>query len=151
MQLHWRIYLLSALVSCVVAGVTTLVVVRLAAPRTGWATSTEARPAPAPAAQTTATTLPAAAAASQPAPGVQTLVQEGVARVHLAQRREEPYELDVFYKVPFASPPYLSFPDGLEDCEVADQKPASFKLRRYAAGGDTWATVKWKAEGQPAK
>ena len=53
--------------------------------------------------------------------------------------------------MPFATPPYLSFPDGLEDCEVVDQKPGSFKLRRYAAGGNTWASVKWKAEGLPTK
>jgi hypothetical protein len=65
-------------------------------------------------------------------------------------------ELEVFYKVPFAAPPNLTFPDGLDQtrCQVADQKAGSFKLRRSAsgfAGEPTIAKVKWKAEGLPAK
>jgi hypothetical protein len=65
-------------------------------------------------------------------------------------------ELEVFYKAPFAAPPSLTFPDGLDKtrCEVTDQKAGSFKLRRarMGFGGEpNLAQVKWKAEGQPAK
>jgi hypothetical protein len=63
-------------------------------------------------------------------------------------------ELEVFYKTPFASPPYLTFPEGLEsNCKVMDQKPASFRLVRAQGGmaGNHFPNVKWKAEGQPVK
>ena len=147
MQPTWRVYLLSALVSCAVAAGTALIVVRLATPRAGQSAGAETRQAAA-----AASTVPfSPPPASQPVSATQTVVQEGLAQVHLAQSGGQPYELEVFYKVPFATPPYLSFPDGLDDCEVADQKPGSFKLRRYVAGGNTWAYVKWKAEGMPAK
>jgi hypothetical protein len=60
--------------------------------------------------------------------------------------------LEVFYKSPFAAPPYLTFPGGLhEGCQVADQKAGGFKLRRVATMGGVYAEVKWKAEGQPAR
>jgi hypothetical protein len=62
--------------------------------------------------------------------------------------------LEVFYKTPYAAPPHLTFPDGLEgNCHVADQKAASFKLRRDAGGqaGKEFPRVKWKAEGQAEK
>jgi len=115
----------SAVLSCAVAAATALVTVRIAGP----AKETDAggNPAVSP-----------------------TVVLEGVAKVPLAG--EKPSELDVFYKTPFASPPHLTFPDGLsESCIVADQKPASFKLRRTATAGTVYAEVKWRAEGQPAK
>jgi hypothetical protein len=62
----------------------------------------------------------------------------------------------VFYEAPFAAPPNMTFPEGLDQtrCQVADQKAGSFKLRREARGfpGEpNIAKVKWKAEGQPAK
>ena len=65
-------------------------------------------------------------------------------------------EPEVFYQAPFAAPPNLTFPDGLDQtrCQVADPKAGSFKLRRAAsgfAGEPGIAKVKWKAEGQPAR
>lgn len=116
----WRVYLVSALLSCVVGAATAFVTVRLLVP--------------APAAQSSANTM----------------VWEGVVE---ASWGSEP---EVFYKAPFAAPPNLTFPDGLDKtrCEVADQKAGSFKLRRAAsgfAGEPTIAKVKWKAEGQPAR
>src|SRR5262245_4870349 len=126
MQAAWRVYLVSAVLSCVVAAATALVTVRIA----GLAKETDAGGIPS-------------------SPLSRTVVLEGVAKVPLAG--EKPSELDVFYKTPFASPPYLTFPDGLSDsCVVADQKPASFKLRRTATAGTVYAEVKWRAEGQPA-
>jgi hypothetical protein len=63
---------------------------------------------------------------------------------------------EVFYNAPFATPPHLTFPDGLAkmQCEVTDQKAGSFKLRRAGVvpyGAPELAKVKWKAEGIPAK
>ncbi len=77
-----------------------------------------------------------------------TQTLEGVANVPWG------VQLEVFYKNPFASPPYLTFPEGLEEnCKVMDQKSASFKLVRADGGraGDHFPNVKWKAEGQPVK
>jgi hypothetical protein len=69
---------------------------------------------------------------------------EGVEEVHCGVERE------VFYKTPFAAPPYLTFPEGLDsNCKVLDQKATSFKLSR-APVGRAGPNVKWKAEGQPA-
>lgn len=78
------------------------------------------------------------------------MTQEGVAEVPWGA------ELEVFYKAPFAAPPNLTFPDGLDQtrCRVADQKVGSFKLLRDKsgfAGEPNVAKVKWKAEGQPVK
>jgi len=128
MQATWRIYLVSAVLSCVVAAATALVTIRIAGP----------------AKETDAGGIP-------PVSPSRTVVLEGVAKVPLA-RYGKPSELDVFYKTPFASPPHLTFPDGLsESCVVADQKPASFKLQRTATAGTVYAEVKWRAEGQPGK
>jgi len=125
MQATWRIYLVSAVLSCAVAAATALVTIHIAGPAKG--TDAGGNPAVSP-----------------------TVVLEGVAKVPCAG--EKPAELDVFYKTPFASPPYLTFPDGLrESCVVADQKATSFKLRRTATAGTSYVEVKWHAEGQPAK
>ncbi len=116
MQATWRVYLTSALLACVVAAATALVVVRLLVPPAGQSSN------------------------------VMTL--EGVAEVPWG------VELEVFYKAPFAAPPYLTFPEGLEhNCKVVDQKATSFKLRRSPGGqaSSQYPNVKWKAEGQPAK
>jgi hypothetical protein len=59
-------------------------------------------------------------------------------------------ETAVFYKTPFAAPPNLTFPEGLDfRLQVTDQQAGSFKLK--GVGGVSPAKVKWKAEGQPAK
>jgi hypothetical protein len=74
-------------------------------------------------------------------------IQEGTAEIQWGE------ELEVYYQTPFASPPHLTFPEGLEDtCHVADQKAGSFKLRRDIGGNPRKPpreSVKWKAEGQP--
>jgi hypothetical protein len=78
----------------------------------------------------------------------QTTVLEGVAEIPWGA------ELDVYYKAPFAGPPNLSFPEGLDTtCQVVDQKPGSFKLHRNSSAmtGGQFAKVKWRAEGQLAK
>jgi hypothetical protein len=118
MQATWRVYLVSALLACVVAVVvaagTAFVTVRLLAPT--------------------------------PTLAANTAILQGSAEVRWGE------ELEVFYKTPFAAPPHLTFPEGLEsNCHVADQKAASFKLRRDVGGqaGKQFPTVKWKAEGQP--
>ena len=128
MQPMWRVYLVSALLASAVAAGTSFVTVRLAAPPGAPATKGDSR----------------AEAA---------VVLEGDAEVPLARSAEQPSELEVFYKSPFAAPPHLTFPDGLANgCEVAEQKAGSFKLRRIQSGaGLVYAKVKWKAEGKPAQ
>jgi hypothetical protein len=131
----WRVYVLSALIACGVAVATTLLTMRLNNPTT----------TPSPAADT-------GAKGNNPPQTPTTVVLEGVAEVHLAKSREEPAELDVFYKAAFAAPPQLTFPEGLSDgCQVADQKAGGFKLRRTDSSGLIFSKVKWKAEGQPGK
>jgi hypothetical protein len=87
--------------------------------------------------------------APPPGQSPNTMILEGVAEVSWGG------EPEVFYKTSFAAPPYLTFPEGLDhQCQLADQKAGSFKLRRAAsgfAGEPNVAKVKWKAEGQPAK
>jgi len=73
-------------------------------------------------------------------------IQEGTTEVRWGE------EVEVFYKPPFANPPDLKFPEGLENnCHVSDRKAASFKLRRDVGGspGPQYPAVKWRAEGQP--
>jgi hypothetical protein len=75
-----------------------------------------------------------------------TVVLEGTAEVRWGE------EVEVFYKRPFASPPYLTFSGGLDGtCHVVDQKAMSFKLKRDNAGqaGGQFPKVMWKAEGPP--
>jgi hypothetical protein len=128
MQPLWRVHLVSALVACVVAAATAFVTVRLIAP-------VRERP-----------TDPTPSAPGKPS----TVILEGVEDMPLGRKAE------VFYKAPFAAPPHLTFPDGLQgySCEVEEQKAESFVLRRagvIAYGDPSVAKVKWKAEGQPAK
>ena len=131
----WRVYVLSALIACGVAVATTLLTMRLS----------NSTAAPSPGADP-------GAKGNNPLQTHTTVVLEGVAEVHLAKSSEEPAELEVFYKAPFAAPPHLTFPEGLQDgCQVADQKAGGFKLRRTERGGLAFSKVKWKAEGQPGK
>jgi hypothetical protein len=132
MREAWRVYLVSSLLSCVVAAGTALVTVRLLDRAT---------------AQSPANSAPGS-------PGVpsspNTVIWEDIVEMRIGGEHE------VFYKAPFASPPHLIFPDGLAtmQCEVTDQKAGSFKLRRAGVvpyGAPDPAKVKWKAEGQPAK
>jgi hypothetical protein len=98
MQTPWRVYLVSALVACVVASATAFVTVRLLV------------------------------SSQQSSPS--TMILDGVVE---AGWGEEP---EVFYKAPFAAPPNLTFPDGLDNtrCQVTDQKAGSFKLKRGTTG-----------------
>lgn len=81
----------------------------------------------------------------------------------------------IFYKIPYASTPYLTFPDGMVcGYKVTDEKAESFKLQRVLPEEKgavtkvingvevTESTIplreiyvqskfKWKAEGRPAK
>ncbi len=132
MQAMWRVYLVSVLLACAVAVVvatgTAFVTVRLLVP------------APAESAKTVIL-------APAPTESAKTVILEGIAEVRWGE------ELEVFYKSPFASPPHLTFPGGLDStCHVADQKATSFKIRRDNAGqaGNQFPKVKWKAEGQSA-
>jgi hypothetical protein len=131
MQGAWRVYLISALLSCVVGAATAFITVRLLVP------------APAQSPLNTVTDSPAAQSLAN------TVVLEGVVEVPLGKEPEE------MYKAPFAAPPHLTFPDGLnKTCEVTDQKAGSFKLRRATTvplDEPAVAKVKWKAEGQAAK
>jgi hypothetical protein len=125
MQVPWRVYLVSALLACVVAAGTAFITVRVLV-------------APAQQSPSNGVSAPGAAAPL-----------DGVAEVGWGK------EVEVFYPTPFAAPPNLTFPDGLDGtyCEVVEQKAGSFKMRRAASGlrGPWIAKVKWKAEGQPAK
>jgi hypothetical protein len=128
MQPAWRVYLVSALVACVVAAATAFVTVRLLAPPVGQSPG------------------PTNAAAGQPP----TVPLEGVEEMPRGRK------IEVFYKIPFAAPPHLTFPEGLRQysCEVEEQKAGSFVLKRSGASPPSEpfiAIVKWKAEGQPAK
>jgi hypothetical protein len=129
MQATWRVYLVSVLLACVaafvVASLTAFVTVQLLVPARVADASNETR---------TSTE------------STKTVVLEGTAEVRWGE------EVEVFYKQPFASPPYLTFPGGLDaTCHFADQKARSFKLRRDNAGqaGAQFPKVIWKAEGQP--
>lgn len=78
-----------------------------------------------------------------------SVIEEGSATIPL---KGSTGELEVFYKRPFASPPSLTFPSGLQGCFVVAQKPESFKLGRDVTGHSSWVheiTVSWKAEGIP--
>ena len=59
-------------------------------------------------------------------------------------------EVVVFYKIPFAGPPQLTFPDANDGpkVQVIEQKADSFKLRSGVLG---LGRVKWRAEGIPAR
>jgi hypothetical protein len=59
------------------------------------------------------------------------------------------HEKVVYYKTPFASPPYLTA-TGIENYKIVDQQAGSFKLQRPSAYYPG-VKLKWKAEGQPAK
>jgi hypothetical protein len=77
-------------------------------------------------------------------------VQEGVALVPYKGQADHTTEVQVYYKVPFATPPLLTFPDASQGAqiEVVEQKPDSFKVRAFVRGVDL--KVKWRAEGVPA-
>jgi len=73
-------------------------------------------------------------------------VQEGTAEARWGEI------VDVFYNPPFAVPPNLTFPDGLDNTCHVERKADSFKLRRDAGGipGPQYPAVRWKAEGPAA-
>jgi hypothetical protein len=80
----------------------------------------------------------------------EAVVQEGLVELNFDGGPEVSREREVYYKAPFAEPPNLTFPGGLQGVEVADQKAGSFKLRRFDKGGLINGSVQWRAEGRPA-
>jgi hypothetical protein len=74
-------------------------------------------------------------------------VQEGTANVPGANDSRE--GIEVYYAVPFASPPKLEVPDGLNYCIVTEQSAQKFKLK--SAGNLLPVKVRWKADGQPGR
>lgn len=55
--------------------------------------------------------------------------------------------IEVYYSIPFSSPPQLEFPQGLGRCFVEDQTANKFRIK------NTWSfeeKVDWKATGVPA-
>ncbi len=75
----------------------------------------------------------------------ETVTLEGEEFVNLGQSKV------INFKVPFASPPHLTFLDGTLEYRATDEKADSFTLHRFAQDPDQSGKVKWKAEGQPAK
>ncbi len=124
----WRGYVLMVAVSGLVAAVVSLTVVFLFGPRPG--------------------------GGEGPGHSGGTAAEEGVAEVPVMGESKKG-EMQVFYRAPFASPPKLTFPEGLpDDCFVVEQKADSFKLGRDVSTRglyQTVARVKWRAEGLPAR
>jgi len=87
-------------------------------------------------------------------------VQEGVAQVPYLKGGKDNNngaEVQVYYKVPFASPPHLTFLDNDQgrapwrtQIEVVEQKPDSFKIRALIRSDSGILKMKWCAEGVPA-
>jgi hypothetical protein len=57
-------------------------------------------------------------------------------------------EIEVFYAVPYASPPNLSIDEVHGDCTVTEQKENHFRVRNRNVA--TARTVNWTARGMPA-
>jgi hypothetical protein len=66
------------------------------------------------------------------------LTQEGSVSVLEGEVRE------VYYPIPYASPPNLDVRDCFHDCMILDQKPESFRVRNPTHSS---IEVKWKARG----
>ncbi len=80
------------------------------------------------------------------------ITEEGTVDVNLVGNTRKG-EAQVFYKQPFASPPHLTILEGAQ-CVITEQKPDSFKVSRDATGYNSYSnteSVKWKAEGTPAR
>ncbi len=59
--------------------------------------------------------------------------------------------ISIGYNPPCASPPRLSFPDGLQGWAISSEKADSFSINRTGTGTGTDSKLKWRAEGQPAR
>ncbi len=55
----------------------------------------------------------------------------------------------IYYKVPFASPPHLTYPDGGIGYKVTDEKSDSFTVEKQTMGPSIAGKLRWKAEGVP--
>jgi hypothetical protein len=123
MQATWRVYLVSAVLACVVAAGTAFIMVRLLVPQ---APSTRQAP-----------DSPNAA------------ILDGVAELPWGAELEVFYKAPFSSPPTLTFPEGL---DGTA-CRVGEQKAGSFMLVRDKAGfvGPNIAKVKWKAEGQTAK
>jgi hypothetical protein len=66
------------------------------------------------------------------------LEQKGDVTVHSGEI------VDVYYPIPYGSPPNLTIDDSFHHYEVIDQKPGFFRLRNKGGG---WPSVKWVARG----
>jgi hypothetical protein len=73
----------------------------------------------------------------------QTLTQQGTVTVTHDQKDG----VDVYYAVPYVSPPNLTLGNGTGLVVIVEQKPDHFKLR--AADTTIRSDVSWKAEGVP--
>jgi hypothetical protein len=82
-------------------------------------------------------------------PGTTPLVQEGEVRVQLGT------EQDVYYPIPYASPPNLTIDDLMNECMIVSQEADHFRIRNDGKANMRWGSVpiKWKARGLkgPAK
>jgi hypothetical protein len=67
-----------------------------------------------------------------------TICQEGKTSVHKGE------ELDVYYPVPYASPPNLVLCGSSDDCEIIEQKADHFRIR---CKGPFDRTPQWQARG----
>jgi hypothetical protein len=82
--------------------------------------------------------------AEAPAPDCGPLVQKGEVTVPAGT------EQDVYYPIPFASPPNLTIRDMIEECVVVDQKPDHFRIRNERKLGVSvcgHVAVQWTARG----
>jgi hypothetical protein len=57
----------------------------------------------------------------------------------------------VSYKIPFTSPPQLTFPEGLSGWTITDERTDSFYINKIGSDSQIRNKLKWKAEGRPAK
>jgi hypothetical protein len=80
-------------------------------------------------------------------PGTNPLVQEGEVTVLPGT------EQDVYYPIPYASPPNLTIKDFAKECEIVAQEPDHFRIANANGTHGGFFEVKWKARGLrgPAK
>jgi hypothetical protein len=70
-----------------------------------------------------------------------TLCQEGDVKLRVGQ------EQDVFYPIPYASPPNVELSGDMDHCEIVDQKADHFRIRNPSGGQ---ACPHWHARGVKA-
>jgi hypothetical protein len=90
-----------------------------------------------------------------PAPP-KTTVEEGEIEVTLGSDRKGVAQH--FYRIPFASPPQLTYPGeygpGYWNCQITSQTAEGFKVERDVSTQGSYSTTcnfKWRAEGLPKR